>query len=170
MKNIVTTFAAVLAAFTLAACGSSGGGESASESNSARPAPGKPATPTPATQSKEGVEAAERAIVKAYATKRWYNAYSLQSKRCRTITDFETFQGQMLMAFGMLPPDMDWTIESVTVHSISEDKKTAKAEVVIPDLNAAMGPSSTEGDRWVYEPKDGDVAQGWKLDDCEDAA
>ena len=170
IRDITLGAVAALLTVSLAACGSiSGGGESATDGKPIS-APGKPASPTPATQSKAGVETAERALVKAYATKRYYNAWRLQSQRCRGITPFDTYQGQILVAFGMLPADMDWTIESLKVHSISKDKKVAKAEVIIPDLNAALGPASGEGDRWVYEKKDGDVAGGWKLDDCESAA
>lgn len=162
MRNIITITATVMVALTLAACGSNGSGSSATTGG-----PGKSGKPTPATQSKEGVEAAERALVKAYDTKRYHDAYLLQSNRCRKITDFETYQGQILMAFGFLPEDLDWTIESVKIHEINADKTVAKAEVVIPDLVAAMG-SSGEGDRWIYEERE-DGAKSWGLDDCDQA-
>lgn len=168
MRNIITTLAAILAAFILAACGSSGEGQDAASDGSSGAGPGKPAKPTPATQSEEGVIAAERALVKAYETKRFHNAYLLQSNRCREISDFDTYHGQILMAFGMLPDDLDWTIESVKVHKINADKTVAKAEVVIPDLVAAWG-SSGEGDKWLYETRE-DGSKSWGLDDCEPAA
>lgn len=167
-RRPLVAIAAILLSASVAACGSSGGGQDSASDSKSVSGPGKPAKPTPATQSEEGVIAAERALVKAYETKRIHNAYLLQSNRCRKLNDFDTYHAQILMAFGMLPDDLDWTIQKVEVHEINADKTVAKAEVHIPDLVAAWG-SSGEGDRWLYETRE-DGSKSWGLDDCEPAA